>query len=136
MDCFVLYEARRFDIHGKAELARLEKYYLVDLGLRRTVLGNKAMDVGHTLENVVYLELLRRGFEVYVGRVDQTEVDFVAKSADGYQYIQVSATVRDPDTLALEFRRVLFRSNSCSPSTTTRTWITTASGSAMRWNGC
>lgn len=76
-DCFVLYEARRFDIHGKAELARLEKYYLVDLGLRRTVLGNKAMDVGHTLENVVYLELLRRGFEVYVGRVDQTEVDFV-----------------------------------------------------------
>lgn len=104
MDCFVLYEARRFDIHGKAELARLEKYYLVDLGLRRTVLGNKAMDVGHTLENVVYLELLRRGFEVYVGRVDQTEVDFVAKSADGYQYIQVSATVRDPDTLARELR--------------------------------
>lgn len=62
------------------------------------------MDVGHTLENVVYLELLRRGFEVYVGRVDQTEVDFVAKSADGYQYIQVSATVRDPDTLARELR--------------------------------
>ena len=82
----------------------MEKYYLGDLGLRRTVLGNKAMDVGHTLENVVYLELLRRGFEVYVGRVDQTEVDFVAKSADGYQYIQVSATVRDPDTLARELR--------------------------------
>lgn len=103
-DCFVLYEARRFDIHGKAELARLEKYYLVDLGLRRTVLGNKAMDVGHTLENVVYLELLRRGFEVYVGRVEETEVDFVAKSAEGFQYIKVSATVRDADTLARELR--------------------------------
>lgn len=103
-DCFVLYEARRFDIHGKAELARLEKYYLVDLGLRRTVLGNKAMDVGHTLENVVYLELLRRGFEVYVGRAEETEVDFVAKSAEGFQYIKVSATVRDADTLARELR--------------------------------
>ncbi len=103
-DCFVLYEARRFDIHGKAELARLEKYYLVDLGLRRAVLGNKAMDVGHTLENVVYLELLRRGFEVYVGRVEETEVDFVAKSAEGFQYMQVSATVRDADTLERELR--------------------------------
>ena len=103
-DCFVLYVARRFDIHGKAELARLEKYYLVDFGLRRTVLGNKAMDVGHMLENVVYLELLRRGCEVYVGRVEETEVDFVAKSAEGFQYIQVSATVRNADALAQELR--------------------------------
>lgn len=103
-DSFAFHEARRFDIRAKAELARFQKYYPVDLGLRRTVLGNKPMDVGQALENVVYLELLRRGFAVYVGRVDQTEVDFVAKSADGCQYIQVSASVRDPDTLARELR--------------------------------
>ena len=103
-DCFAFHEARRFDIHGKAELARFQKYYPVDLGLRRTVLGNKPMDVGQALENVVYLELLRRGFAVYVGRVDQAEVDFVAKSDDGCQYIQVSATVRDLDILARELR--------------------------------
>lgn len=103
-DCFVMYEARRFDIHGKAELARLEKYYLVDLGLRRTVLGNKAMDVGHTLENVVYLELLRRGYEVYVGRIEEAEVDFVARSGEGWLYVQVSATVREAQTLERELR--------------------------------
>lgn len=103
-DCFVFHEARRFDIHAKAELARFAKYYPVDLGLRRAVLGSKPMDVGDALENVVYLELVRRGFEVYVGRVDHSEVDFVAKSAEGYQYIQVSATVRDPDTQARELR--------------------------------
>ena len=103
-DCLAFHEARRFDIRAKAELARFQKYYPVDLGLRRTVLGNKAMDVGQALENVVYLELLRRGFAVYVGRVDQTEVDFVAKSDDGCQYIQVSASVRDPDILARELR--------------------------------
>lgn len=106
-DCFVMYEARRFDIHGKAELARLEKYYLVDPGLRRTVLGNKAMDIGHSLENVVYLELLRRGFEVYVGRAENTEVDFVTRSSTGLQYIQVSATVRSPETLERELRPLM-----------------------------
>lgn len=103
-ESFVLYEARRYDISGKAQLARYEKYYLVDLGLRRVVLGNRAMDVGHTLENVVYLELKRRGYEVYVGKAGDTEVDFVAKNEKGLQYIQVSATVRDEKTLARELR--------------------------------
>lgn len=103
-ESFVLYEARRYDIRGKEQLARLEKYYLVDLGLRRVVLGNRAMDVGHVLENVIYLELLRRGFEVYVGKSDDAEVDFVAKNEVGLQYFQVAATVREPATLKRELR--------------------------------
>ncbi len=103
-ESFILYEARRYDIQGKEQLARLEKYYLVDLGLRRVLLGNRAMDVGHVLENVIYLELLRRGFEVYVGKVADTEVDFVAKNENGLRYIQVAATVRDEVTLARELR--------------------------------
>lgn len=103
-ESFVLYEARRYDILGKEQLARLEKYYLVDLGLRRVVLGNRAMDVGHVLENVVYLELVRRGFEVYVGKADDTEVDFVAKNEEGFQYFQVAATVRDSAVLKRELR--------------------------------
>ena len=103
-ESFILYEARRYDIQGKEQLARLEKYYLVDLGLRRVLLGNRAMDIGHVLENVIYLELLRRGFEVYVGKVADTEVDFVAKNEKGLQYIQVAATVRDEATLTRELR--------------------------------
>ena len=103
-ESFVLYEARRYNIRGKEQLARLEKYYLVDLGLRRVVLGNRAMDVGHVLENVVYLELVRRGFEVYVGKADDTEVDFVAKNEEGFQYFQVAATVRDSAVLKRELR--------------------------------
>ena len=103
-ESFILYEARRYDIQGKEQLARLEKYYLVDLGLRRVLLGNRAMDIGHALENVIYLELLRRGFEVYVGKVADTEVDFVAKNEKGLQYIQVAATVRDEATLTRELR--------------------------------
>ena len=103
-DCFVMYEAVRFDIHGKAELARLEKYYLVDPGLRRVLLGNKATDVSHSLENVVYLELVRRGYEVFVGRIEDTEVDFVARSSEGFLYLQVSATVRNSETLERKLR--------------------------------
>ena len=103
-DCFVMYEVVRFDIHGKTELARLEKYYLVDPGLRRVLLGNKATDVSHSLENVVYLELVRRGYEVFVGRIEDTEVDFVARSSEGFLYLQVSATVRNSETLEQELR--------------------------------
>lgn len=100
----ILCKAKRYDIQHKEKLARLEKYYLVDLGLRRVLLGNRAMDIGHALENVIYLELLRRGFEVYVGKVADAEVDFVVKNEKGLQYIQVAATVRDEATLTRELR--------------------------------
>lgn len=101
-ECYILYQARRYNIKGKQLLRSLEKYYAVDMGLRYAMLGSKAFDVGHVLENVVYLELLRRGYKVYVGKVDELEVDFVAVKLQGITYFQVSATVRDSKTLERE----------------------------------
>ena len=83
-------------------LKSLEKYYIVDIGLRSLLLGNRGRDVGHVLENIVYLELRRRGYEVYIGKIDELEVDFVARGPKGIQYIQVAASVRDETTLARE----------------------------------
>ena len=103
-ESFILYKANRYNIKGKQYLKTQEKYYVVDIGLRYILLGTRSTDVGHILENVVYLELLRRGYEVYVGKVDDTEVDFVAIDNKGIQYFQVAATVRDEKTLARELR--------------------------------
>lgn len=100
----LFYEAKRYDIRGKRLLTRLEKYYSVDPALRRLMLARSGMDVGHVLENVVYLELLRRGYDVSVGKQDDYEVDFVARSHAATLYVQVSATVRDAGTLARELR--------------------------------
>lgn len=105
MESYIIYQAKRFDIKGKQYLKTLEKYYLVDIGLRNILLGSRAnTDVGHILENVIYLELIRRGYDVYVGKLDQTEVDFVAKNYNGIEYYQVSASVRDEYTLERELR--------------------------------
>ena len=102
MESFIVYQAKRYNIRGKQYLKTLEKYYAVDMGLRNLLLGSAGTDVGHILENVVYLELLRRGFAVYVGKLDELEVDFVARSQEGLQYIQVAASVRDENTLNRE----------------------------------
>ena len=101
-ETFVLYQARRYNIRGGQFLKTLEKYYLVDMGLRRTLLGNRSFDAGRILENVVYLELLRRQKKVYVGKMDNLEVDFVAMDEEGIAYYQVAATVRDERTLQRE----------------------------------
>ena len=103
-DSFIVYKASRYNIKGKEYLKSLEKYYVSDIGLRNFMLGKKAMDVGHILENIVYLELIRRGYEVYVGKVDDMEIDFVAQNTQGNTYIQVSASVRDENTLARELK--------------------------------
>ncbi|MCR5288800.1 MAG: ATP-binding protein [Treponema sp.] len=103
-ESFIVYKASRYNIKGKEYLKSLEKYYVSDIGLRNFMLGKKAMDVGHILENIVYLELIRRGYEVYVGKVDDMEVDFVAQNTQGNTYIQVSASVRDENTLARELK--------------------------------
>ncbi len=103
-ESFVLYKANRYNIKGKQYLKTLEKYYVVDIGLRYMLLGTRSTDVGHILENVVYLELLRRGYDVYVGKVDNTEVDFVAIDNKKTIYYQVSATVRDERTLRRELK--------------------------------
>lgn len=102
LESYVLYQARRYDIKGKQYLKTLEKYYVVDIGLRRVLLGSRAMDVGHILENIVYLELLRRGYNVYVGKVNDLEIDFVASNERGRVYFQVSATVRNEEVLHRE----------------------------------
>ena len=105
LESFLIYKAERFDVKGKNLLARDYKYYSVDLGLRSYLLGKKAdSDMGHILENIVYLELLRRGYKVYVGKVDELEVDFVAENRDGLKYYQVALTVRDEKVLERELK--------------------------------
>ena len=94
VESFFLYKASRYDIKGKQYLKTGEKYYVSDLGLRYFILGRKIGDYGHILENIVYLELLRRGYDVFVGKVDEYEVDFVTVNNNGKMYVQVAETLR------------------------------------------
>lgn len=103
-ESYIIYPAKRYNIKGKEYLKSLEKYYIVDIGMRYMLLGSKMMDTGHILENVVYLELLRRGYDVYVGKIDNYEVNFVAQNHKGTIYYQVALTVRDEKTLQRELR--------------------------------
>ena len=103
-ESYFLYKITRYDIKGKQYLRSSQKYYVADLGLRYFILGRKLGDYGHVLENVVYLELLRRGYEVYIGKVDEYEIDFVAINNNGRVYIQVSETIKNKDTLDRELR--------------------------------
>ena len=100
-ESFFLYKANRYDIKGKQYLKTGEKYYVSDLGLRYYMLGRKLGDRGHVLENIVYLELIRRGYEVYIGKVDDFEVDFVAINSNGKKYFQVCETLRDNENKIL-----------------------------------
>lgn len=105
LESFLIYKAERFDVKGKNLLVRDYKYYAVDTGLRSYLLGKKAnSDMGHLLENVIYLELLRRGYKVYVGKVDDYEIDFVAENREGIKYYQVALSVRDEKVLERELR--------------------------------
>lgn len=101
-ETFFLYEAKRFNIKGRQLLKSLSKYYIVDMGLRRMLLGSRSFDAGRILENEVYLELLHRRKKVYVGKNNQLEVDFVALDDSGVTYYQVAATARDSQTLERE----------------------------------
>lgn len=104
VNAYLFYRVNRYDIRGKQHLATQEKYYLVDMGLRNALLGKElAADAGHLLENVVYLELRRRDYQIWIGKADNLEVDFVCRDKNGdTKYIQVSQTVKNPDTLARE----------------------------------
>lgn len=92
-ESFILYKVGRYDVKGKQQLVIGNKYYAADIGLRYYLLGRKKADMGHILENVVFLELLRRGYEVYVGKVGSAEVDFISIGENGEEYYQVAYTV-------------------------------------------
>lgn len=93
LESYFFYDIKRFDIKGREYLRTLGKYYIVDIGLRNYLLGFRNRDSGHALENVVYFELLRRGYDVAIGKVDQSEVDFIAAKADDKIYIQVTESM-------------------------------------------
>lgn len=101
-ESFIFYRVGRYDVKGKQYLKTGDKYYAADIGLRYSVLGNKKADDGHILENIVYLELLRRGYEVYIGKVGSAEVDFIAIGEEGEAYYQVAYTVIDADGITLK----------------------------------
>lgn len=103
-ESYIIYQAKRYNIKGKEHLKTLEKYYVVDIGFRHMLFGSKQIDAGHILENIIYLELLRRGYDVYVGKVGEYEVDFVAQSGNETIYFQVALSVRDEKTLERELR--------------------------------
>jgi predicted AAA+ superfamily ATPase len=107
-ESYIVYRADRFDIRGREFLKTQSKYYMVDIGFRHLLPSSSSPDLGHLLENIVYLELLRREQQVNVGKMDETEVDFVTTSADEtgegarLAYYQVAASVLDPATMERE----------------------------------
>ncbi len=97
-EAYIFYEIKRFDIKGKEYLRTLGKYYIVDIGLRNYLLGYRDGDSGHILENIIYFELLRRGYDIAIGKIDNQEVDFIATKADEKKYIQVTESMNAPET--------------------------------------
>lgn len=101
-ESFIFTKVPRYDIKGKQYLQSFEKYYATDVTMRYALLGRRNVDAGHMLENIVYLELIRRGYKVYIGKTDEKEVDFVAVDKEGVTYFQVAYTTRDEKTLERE----------------------------------
>lgn len=103
-DAYLIYKVNRYDIKGKGYLKTLEKYYLSDIGFRNAILGYRDTDYGHVLENIIYLELRRRGYRVSVGKVGDHKIDFVATKANDLKYYQVCQSILDKNTLAREIK--------------------------------
>ena len=110
-NAYIWYQADRYDVRGRKVLKTQNKYYLVDMGIRNILMNDKVEDTGHILENIVYLELLRRGYKVYVGKIDYktkdrngatAEIDFVAETPNGLEYYQVCDTMNEPKTIERE----------------------------------
>lgn len=99
---YIFYTVSRYDVKGTQLLKTGQKYYLADIGLRNIILGSKGGDLGHILENIIFLELLRRGNEVYIGKVGNLEIDFITLNGNSKTYYQVALSVRDEKTLQRE----------------------------------
>ena len=104
VDSFILQKVNRYDISGKQHLKTAEKYYVTDLGLQRFLLNKNKLNLGHNLENIVFLELIRRGYKVYIGKIGSLEVDFIAEGFGYTNYYQVAQTVKDEETLSRELK--------------------------------
>ncbi len=104
VDSYFVYKVTRFDVKGKQHLKSLAKYYVTDMGIRNYLLGYKNIDRGFILENVVYLELIRRGYKVFIGKVDNGEIDFVAQKGSETIYIQVAESIQDEKTFEREMK--------------------------------
>ena len=103
LESYFFYDIKRFDIKGKEYLRTLGKYYIVDIGLRNYLLGFRDRDSGHAIENIVYFELIRRGYDVSIGKVGNFEVDFIATKADNKLYVQVTESMTSEDVRSREF---------------------------------
>lgn len=104
VESYVFNKVSRFDIKGKQYLQSGEKYYATDVTMRYALLGRRNIDAGHILENIVYLELIRRGYKVYIGKTSEKEVDFVAENKEGFTYFQVAYTTREAETLTRKLK--------------------------------
>lgn len=103
-NAFIFYSVGRYDVKGKQFLKTLGKHYIIDMGFRNMLLGYRDADRGHIIENIVFLELLRRDYRVYIGKVGETEVDFVAEKPNDKLYIQVTESMQSPETRERELR--------------------------------
>lgn len=107
LESYFFYDIKRFDIKGKEYLRTLGKYYIVDIGLRNYLLGYRNRDRGHILENIVYFELLRRGYDVAIGKMDSAEIDFIAVNSKERMYIQITETMMDEEVKKRELNPLL-----------------------------
>lgn len=101
---FIFYSVGRYDVKGKQLLKTLGKNYIIDMGFRNMLLGYRDADRGHILENIVFLELIRRDYHVYIGKVGETEVDFIAEKTNDKIYVQVTESMQSPETRERELR--------------------------------
>lgn len=104
IESYILYQIKRYDIKGKQYLKSQEKYYVADVSFKNMLMPNKRLEMGHVLENIVYLELIRRGYKVYIGKANEYEIDFVATKGSEIAYIQVASTISDTEVYNREIR--------------------------------